>query len=353
MLGIIMAKSSIDLEKISEEELLGTRICDLPITISGTWLDACIQQLYKELDDKGIGFKPLFYLADEWLTPDQEPIIGIPFFLAHPTLMKLENKMILEVEGGTRQWCMMLLRHEAGHAINYAYRLYKRRKWQKIFGLFSREYEERYRFRPYSKSYVRHLEDYYAQYHPDEDFAETFAVWLSPNLDWAERYKGWQAMRKLRYVDEVINEIRDKPAVKENGKKFWEARKIRKTLRNYYKAKYKQWEEDYPDFHDANLKRIFVISEEKYKRGSKNLYAADVIRRYRKDILVSVSRWTGEKRYIINGLIKTLLERCRDLNLIAVESEPTTVLRMSAYITTLVMNYIYTGRFKGKHEKKT
>ncbi len=333
---------NIDLSSLSEEELLSLRICDLPLKIEGTWLEDCINQLYKELESKGIRFKPPCYLADEWLTPEGEPVVGIPFFLAHPALMKLEKKMMLEVEGGTRQWCMKLLRHEAGHAINYAYQLYKKRKWQKIFGPFSQEYADTYRFRPYSKSFVRHLEDYYAQYHPDEDFAETFAVWLTPNFDWRKVYQGWRALEKLEYVDQLMSQMKDKEPLVKKGKKYWRLSSLRITLKNYYKKKRHYYAEDFPDFHDTNLKRIFVESDKAF--GQYPL-AKDIIKKYRKDILNQISAWTGEKKYIIDDLLQTVRERCSELNLVAVEPEPLVVLKVSTYITTLIMNYIYTGRF--------
>jgi len=365
-------KQDIDLSKLSEEELLSLRICDLPLTIEGTWLDECVGELYRELDIKGIKLKPPCYLADEWLAPDKEPVVGIPFFLAHPVLIKLERKMMLDVEGGTRLWCMRLLRHETGHAINYAYRLYRRRKWQKVFGQFSEEYKDTYRFRPYSKSFVRHLEDYYAQYHPDEDFAETFAVWLTPNLDWRKQYKGWKAAAKLNYVNELMEEIKEKEPLMKQGKKYWQVSRVRKTLKNFYKKKKHFYAEDLPDFHDSNLKKIFISSEKsvlgiKNKKNSNDNskilstrlvdsnkneslpQASGVIKKYKRNILNNVAKWTGEKKFIIDGLLDTIIQRCRALGLIADKPEPLVILEVSAYVTVLVMNYLYTGRFgKGK-----
>src|SRR3989338_5298261 len=160
----------VDLDNISEEDLLNARVCDLPVEIKGTWLEGCVQQLYGELEAKGIVFRPECYLADEWLTPEEETCIGIPFYLAHPVLIRLEKKFMIDAEGETKQWCMKLLRHETGHALCYAYRFHKRKQWQRIFGPSTMEYKDTYKYRPYSKNYVRHLDGYYAQYHPDEDF---------------------------------------------------------------------------------------------------------------------------------------------------------------------------------------
>ena len=135
-----MTPKPIDLNTISEEQLLSTRICDLPIAIEGTWLEECVKELYAELQARGLVFFPECYLADEWLTPEGEVAIGIPFYLAHPALIKLERRMMLEAEGEGKLWCMQLLRHEAGHAFSYAYHLHKKRPWQKIFGSSKEKY---------------------------------------------------------------------------------------------------------------------------------------------------------------------------------------------------------------------
>ena len=343
-----MPKKVINLSKLSEQDLLNLRVCELDLNIEGTWLEECVKELYQELENKGFRFKPSCYLADEWLAPDKEPVIGIPFFLAHPALIKLEKKMVLDAEGSTRSWCMKLLRHEAGHALNYAYKLYRRKKWQKIFGQFSKEYDDTYRFRPYSLNFVRHLEDYYAQYHPDEDFAETFAVWLTPDLKWQDQYKGWKALEKLDYVDGLMNEIKDNEPLVKQGKRYWEASRMRITLKNFYKKKRHSYMEDFPDFHDSNLKKIFVFnesSEHSLSKTNKEMLAANTIRRYKKDILNNVARWTGEKKYIINNLLDTISQRCKALNLSSGESESLAVLKIATYTTTLVMNYLYTGWF--------
>lgn len=338
-------RKNIDLSNIIEEDLLKLRICDLPLSIKGAWFESCVEELYSELQNKGMIFKPVCYLADEWLAPDQEPVIGIPFFLAHPSLMKLEKKMMLDVEGETKQWFMKLLRHEAGHTVNYAYKLFKRRKWQKVFGRFSKEYTNTYRFRPYSRNFVRHLEDYYAQYHPDEDFAETFAVWLAPDTDWQTQYKGWKALGKLKYVHDLMQKIRGKEPLVKSGKKYWQAQRLTSTLGNYYKRKRHFYAEDFHDFHDANLRRIFT---EKTQETAAAPVAYMMIKKYRKNIISTVSKWTGEKKYIIDDLLKNLIVRCKDLDLVSIDHEPLSILKISTYITTLMMNYMYTGRLRGK-----
>ena len=125
-------KAEVDLETIPEEELLELRLSELPLRIEGTWLEACVAQLHEELGARNIPFRPRCYLADEWLTPENEPVIGIAFYLAHPRLIRLQKKMLLEAEGDNHDWCMRLLRHEAGHALTFAYNLNRKRSWQRL-----------------------------------------------------------------------------------------------------------------------------------------------------------------------------------------------------------------------------
>jgi len=346
---VITRKKQIDLDNIPEEELLHARICDLPLKIEGNWLAECVDQLYDELRGKGIVFKPECYLADEWLTPEKETCIGIPFYLAHPALIRLEKKFMIDAEGEKKAWCMKLLRHEAGHAICYAYRFHRFKKWQKIFGPSTAEYADTYKYRPYSKNYVRHLDGYYAQYHPDEDFVETFAVWLTPGVDWQTKYKGWKALKKLKYVDKLMEEIRGKEPPVKSKEKFWRVSTLRITLENFYKKKRHFWAEDFPDFHDAFLRKNFI----EYSLQDKKLpRAADVIRKHRRHILNSISKYSGEKKHVINDLLDDVQKRSRELKLLSAEDEALLASSLSAYITSLIMNYLYTGRFRGEKKRR-
>ena len=230
-------KADISLDRLSDQEILAARVCDLDLRIEGTALEDRIRRLYAELDRKGISFHPPCYLADEWLTPDRTPVIGVPFYLAHPKLIHLERKMMLEAEGSTEAWCMKLLRHEAGHALGYAYLLYRRTRWRELFGPFSRRYSSAYSAQPYSKRFVIHLDDNYAQAHPDEDFAETFAVWLTPGSRWEERYAGWPALKKLQYVDHLVRSIGGRPPLMTDRRTPWSASRMRSTLALLYERK--------------------------------------------------------------------------------------------------------------------
>ena len=169
-----------------QQTLLSRRISELPLKIEGTRLEELIAQLYRELERAGISIKPRTYLSDGWGCPNRVPVIGIPFYLVDPKLCNLKGQLTgIEAEGDAE--VMMILRHEAGHAFNYAYRIYNEPEWRELFGRFSLPYRERYRVLPFSARFVRHLPGWYVQKHPDDDFAETFAVWLTPGSDWHRR----------------------------------------------------------------------------------------------------------------------------------------------------------------------
>src|SRR3954465_8483931 len=197
----------------SDDRLLELRMSQLGVSIEGSVLADRITALQQELEGRGlVNFKPHFWLSDEWFSPDGVPGVAIPFYLAHPRLERLERTYMLEVEGGTPAWGMRILRHEAGHAIDNAYKLRPRRRRQQIFGPSYKAYPQFYDPKPYSKSFVLHLDSWYAQSHPDEDFAETFAVWLSVP-ERRERYAGWAAVKKLEYMDALMQDVAGKPAV--------------------------------------------------------------------------------------------------------------------------------------------
>jgi hypothetical protein len=324
----------------SDDMLLSLRFRDLGLRIENTELQPYIHEVYTELEARELTFMPQTYLADEWMTPDGDPVIGIPFFLAHPRLKKLEEKLCLDVEGGTKSSFKQLLRHEVGHAYNYAYLLHRKKQWKELFGPFSKKYSDTYIFRPYSKSFVRHLDDWYAQCHPDEDFAETFAVWLTPHLDWENKYRGWRALEKLRYVDMVMRQIRGTPPAVAKGEKYYAINRLTMRLQTYYRRKRKLSRQEYPDFHDSDLKRIFGGGA-----AADKVPASKVLREYRKSILDSVAAWSGGKKFHVNRLMQDLIERCDELDLHVSCSETESVLKVTAYITSLMMNYLVTGSF--------
>src|SRR5947208_6492396 len=331
-----------DWASLSDEELLERRISTLGLRLEDTALQSLIQQLYDELSAKGLVFHPPCHIGDEWFVPIGIPVIFIPFFLVHDRLRALERSMMLEVEGETPEWFMKLMRHEAGHAYSYAYQLQKKKKWQQNFGQTSdEETPSFYRPRPFSRGYVMHLDDWYAQSHPDEDFAETFAIWLTPELDWRKRYAGWKALQKLEYVDELMRSLAGKAPVHTPKYRVAEYNFLNVKLKTYYARKRRLYEDTYPDFYDADLRQLFSAPA-----GPGRINASSYLRRTRRRLLNSVCQWTNEKKFRVNKLLARLIDRCDELELRVLNDDPQQDFRVSSLITTLVMNYLFTGKFK-------
>jgi hypothetical protein len=322
----------------TDDQLLDLRLADLPIRIEGTLADR-FAQLTAELEARGLHFPLHFYLSDEWFTPDGATVIAAPFYLAHPRLEKLEEAQMLEVEGGEHEWCMRILRHEAGHAIDNAFRLRLKRQRRSIFGTPLEPYPEFYTPKPYSRSYVLHLDAWYAQSHPDEDFAETFAVWLTPNSEWRQRYADWPAIKKLEYMDALMNSLRGRTAGVQNTSEADPLHRLRKTLRQHYRAKRRHYGVDHPHFYDRDLRRLFSDAPE----VAGNITAAQFIARIRKPVRRVVAQWTGSYQYTIDQVLEDMIARCRELKLRLAVPDEQGRQEFTVLLTVQVMNYLQSG----------
>ncbi|HMO97678.1 MAG TPA: putative zinc-binding metallopeptidase [Kiritimatiellia bacterium] len=321
-------------ESLPDPDLLRWRITDLKVRIEGSMVARRVEQLYAELAARGLSFRPPCYLSTEWLTPDRIPAVGIAFYLAHPRLIKLERAMMVEAEGESEAECMKLLRHETGHAINYAYRLYRRSRWRELFGNMSLPYDpHRYVMRPYSKQFVVHLKGNYAQAHPDEDFSETFAVWLTPGLDWRKKYAGWGALRKLEYVDHVMRTIANHPPEVTRGPRLWDAAKIRSTLDNYYKNKRRVFGEGYLGFYDPMLLKLFTATP-----AASGIPRADkFLSSHRRTLIQSISDWSRLPKYSVQELISRLIHRSREMKLYIREEPNQTLFSIGISLTAQLL----------------
>jgi len=318
------------------------RLCDLGLTLEGTVLERRVERLYQELDARGIRFRPHCWLSDEWFSHDDVPGIGIPFYLAHRRLARLERHQMLEVEGGNETWCMRILRHEAGHAIDTAYQLHRRRKWRETFGSFSQPYPVNYQPRPYSKRYVLHLDLWYAQSHPAEDFADTFAVWLKPKSRWRVQYRDWPAYKKLCCVDEMLSELNGTKMVKRSRRKIAPLHRIKRTLAEHYEQRRARFGIDHPDVYDRELRRLFSDAPEHAKRPA----AAAFLRRIRGEVRQVVAHWTGQYRYTIDQVLGEMIERCEELNLRLPRSERSAKRDALVMLTVQTMNYLHNGHHR-------
>jgi len=321
------------------ERLLDLKLCDLGVTIEGTPLEPRIAQVQEELDRRDLRIKPYFWLSDDWYTPEGTTGTAIPFYLAHPRLIRLQRSMNAEVEGAAHDWCLKILRHEVGHVIDHAFRLNRRKKRQQLFGLSSKNYPHVYRPNPFSRRHVQHLYYWYAQSHPDEDFAETFAVWLAPSNGWRRRYQGWPAMKKLEYMNELMRELAGERAPVRTRSRVDPLSKLRRTLRDYYAGWQRGAASLYPVFYDEDLLRLFAR-----ERGRGRPTAAAFLRRARPDIIRLIGRWLGEHRYQLDHVLQDMIGRCRELKLYLKGRESAAQIDVAILLTKHTMNSLYRHR---------
>jgi hypothetical protein len=332
-----MRRTTFAWASLPDEQLLKLRLRDLKVTVEGTWLEDCFNSLLDELQQRGIRVRPHAWISSEWFSPDNTPGIAFPFYLAHPRLMALEKKKIIDVEGGTWSECMSILRHEAGHVLQHSYQLQRRRRWQQLFGPSSKRYPSYYRPNPASRQFVQHLRLWYAQSHPDEDFAETFAVWLRPRSNWRTRYVGWPALKKLEYVDELMAETAAQPPLLRRRERVDPLASLSETLAEHYKKKQALYAFATPKTYDRDLLRLFSADP----RHHRSQPASAFIRHNRARLRQVVSRWTGEYQLTLDALLDDMIVRCRELNLRAVGPERKLLMEFTVLLTAKTMHALF------------
>ena len=234
---------------------------------------------------------------------------------------------------------MRYLRHEAGHAISYAFHLYERPDFGELFGNYSRPYRERYAANPLSRAYVRHILGWYAQKHPDEDFAETFAVWLTPGLDWRREYAGWPALAKIEYVERVMHEIGSQSlAVVEPAEDDLPVEAMRYTVAEHYAGSDDRVPIDDPRQFDTDLRGIFNAATD----APNSEQAMWFIHRHYREIVSRIAYWTGEEPSVVRSLIDHLARRAGELDLRVGGLEASVLIELTAFGTAVVMNHRYT-----------
>jgi hypothetical protein len=317
------------------DQLLGRRISELGLAIAGSRVERLVARLHAELAERGIAFRPTVYLSDQWGCPDDTPLIGVPFYLADERLERIEAEHAGVVESDGE--AMRYLRHEAGHAVNYAFRLYTREEFGRLFGDYGRPYDEHYRADPLSRDHVRHILGWYAQKHPDEDFAETFAVWLTPDADWREEYAGWGALRKLEWVDAVMSEVAalapEAPAITEDdlpvAAMHW-------TVGEHYAGDERLPVGDARQF-DADLRRVFASAADSPAGED----ASSFLGRHEGELVARISYWAGVGPTVVRSLIRALADRAAVLRLRVAGLDAATLIELTAFGTTVAMHWRY------------
>ncbi len=336
-----------------QEARIGDRpIRDLGLTIAGTLLEPVIAEFEGELAAAGIRrVRPRFYLSTEWGVPFGTVAIAIPFYLARADLTALHAERTGHVEGLGRWELLRYLRHEMGHVVNYAYKLYEREGWVRQFGPITRPYREEYRPEPFSRRYVRHLPGWYAQKHPDEDWAETFAVWMTPGLDWGSEYAGWpEALAKLEYCDRLMAGLRQADPLVTDDELDEDVSEIPYTIDQYYKG----WEIEAGDFSgqmppvDGSLRAIFEDwgRPEDLSTDAPRRPAAELIRRLARDLPADVYRWTGHFPERTRLLLRHLAERADALEQVYPQDRETpAIIALTTLVTALAMNHVHRGSY--------
>jgi hypothetical protein len=331
------------------EELRLKPIRSLGLTIAGTQLEPIVAEFEAELAATGLRrVRPRFYLSTEWGVPFGTVAVAIPFYLARPDLTDLHAQRVGHVEGVGRSDILRYLRHEMGHVANYAYRLYDREDWVKQFGPITRPYEEEYRPTPFSRRYVRHLPGFYAQKHPDEDWAETFAVWMTPGPDWRAEYADWPtALGKLAYCARVVKELADREPVVQAADLDEEIGGINYSLEQYYGALGADGREPMPPL-DGAIRAMF---EEFDRPGPetnrpRRVPAGEFVRGLERQLTANVYRWTGHFPERTRRLVRHIAERADQLKQVVPEDRRAEAgVALTTLVAALAMNYVHCGGY--------
>jgi hypothetical protein len=332
-----------------ESNLFGAPIRDLQLTIDGTRLAPVIEEFREELRAKGVTkLSPSFHLSTEWGVPFGSVVIGIPFYLARPELTELHGEEVGHIEGFNRTDILRYLRHEMGHVVNYAYRLYDGEAWVKLFGSITQPYLEDYRPQPFSRRFVRHLPGWYAQKHPDEDWAETFAVWMTPGRDWRTEYAQWPtALAKLDYCERTLAELGGRDPLVTTTELDQDVGELTYSLQDYYKN-YPAESEAGAAGLDGDLRAIFDDLAEAKEQGTvhETLPAAELFHRLERQLMADVFRWTGHFPEKTRSLVRHLAKRAEALEQVYPrDAETQAVMGVTTLVTSLAMNHVHRGAY--------
>src|SRR5438270_6176621 len=333
---------------IAEKNWAGVPIRQLGLTIKGTPLEPILAEFADELRRAGITrVKPVFHLSTDWGVAEGTVAVGIPFYLAHPELTRLHAERVGHIEGFSAADILRYLRHEMGHVVNYAYKLYEREDWTRLFGPFERPYLEEYRPEPFSRNFVQHLPGWYAQKHPDEDWAETFAVWMTPGLDWRSEYADWPvALAKLEYCDRTLNALKDVDPPVNEAELDEDVADLACTLDDFY-GRHEAEQDAFPRRLDRMLRSIFEdIGHPESASSSVRRPASDLIRRLEQDLMAQVYRWTGHFPERTRALLRHLAGQADALMLVYPQDhEAQATVALTTLVTALAMNHVQHGDY--------
>lgn len=329
----------IDLQRLSLQEILQLRFCDLHVSLDGSQVLRLASTVFMELEARNIAVKPSVWVAEEWYNPEGVCGFAIPFYLVHPRLIALERRLMFEAEGATVQECLRIIRHETAHAIDEAFKLYQTAAYAEIFGDPGKRYPKKFSVNPTSQDYVTNLNSWYAQSHPVEDFAETFAVWLTSPLGWRRKYRDWPALKKLISVDEWMRSLAgSRPLVRPRPVDS-ELTDNRRTIGQHYKEKRKFYNIGTPSRYDGALLEIFASKDARHSRRS----ALAFVRLYRTQIRADVAKPLGVPAYLAEQVLRQLSLRLKSLQLIQSKSDAETYAALKSLVEHAVQTIVQQG----------
>jgi hypothetical protein len=151
------------------------------------------------------------------------------------------------------------------------------------------------------------------------------------------------ALAKLEYIEQLAQESAKMKMLDEKGRLPSQVSKLSTTLEKYYQKRKREQADEYPDFYDEDLKLIFNGDSGLNKR---EFSAAKFMHKNRKAIVSTVAWATSERKFTIDSLVKRLKERCEKLDLKIGKSDTQTTMEVASFLTSLVKNYLFTGKFK-------
>jgi hypothetical protein len=324
-------------------------IRDLHLKIEGTRLEPLVDQFHHELREAGIRrLRPQFHLSTEWGVPFGTIVIGIPFYLAHPELLSVHSELVGHIEGASDAEILRYFRHEMGHVVNYAYKLYEDEEWVKLFGSMTQPYVEDYRPEPFSPRHVLHLPGWYAQKHPDEDWSETFAVWMTPRADWRRRYASWPAaLAKLEYCHRKMEGLGDREPLVDSVELDEDVGELALSVDQYYQG-ITAGDAELPRGLEGSLRSMFenLGEPEESDPSVPRIAASALIRRLERPLMADIYRWTGHFPERTRILVRRLADCADDLQQVYPQDRELEVaVALTTFVASLATNYVHRGSY--------
>lgn len=301
----------ISLEQLTFSQILKIPVNKLHLSLSPNHQKE-ILRLKQRLRAYNISWRPHIWFADEWFSPNGIGGFALPLSLGHKKLITLEKKYLGHLEGTSSKEFFKLACHETGHALDNAYKLRLSKGRQKIFGKTSQHYPKSYIPNPNRNDHVHFLGDFYAQAHPDEDWAETVGFLLYNNKSWNKNYLNTYAWQKLCFAHALLNQLQHKTPKLTRHLKPYHVQNDERTFLQYLEDKSHQLKPNKKPFF-LTEKHVQIIKSQKPSKLSNHAVITNRLISKNKNLLISkiekntnISPW-----YIEKGLL-TLKKECKE-----------------------------------------